>query len=73
MSATDRIVGVPEAARLLNVAPKTLYNWVANARIPYVKLGRRLGFRLSTLQRIIAAAEHPALDAPGQEAPRHLL
>lgn len=58
----DRVLSVSEAAQLLNVSPKTLYNWVSLARIPYVKISSRLGFRRSTLLRIIEEAERPALN-----------
>jgi hypothetical protein len=50
---------------MLGLKPATLYQWAYERRIPVVKpSGPRgpLRFRLSTLQRLIAEWERPALD-----------
>lgn len=60
-SVPDRLLGVREAAELLSVKPATLYTWASDRRIPTVKLGRALRFRLSTLQKLITKSERPAL------------
>ena len=59
--APDRLLDVNEAAELLALKPATLYTWASDRRIPTVKMGRALRFRLSTLQKLIAKAERPAL------------
>jgi excisionase family DNA binding protein len=57
----DRLLTVKEAARLLSVAPTTLYQWAYERRIPSVKLmGSALRFRASEIERIIRAGERPA-------------
>lgn len=61
VSQPDRLLDVREAAELLAVKPATLYTWASDRRIPTVKLGRVLRFRMSTLQKLIAKAERPAL------------
>ena len=44
-----RLMDVKEAAEFLRVAPKTLYGFVSQRRIPYRKAGRRLLFLESEL------------------------
>jgi excisionase family DNA binding protein len=44
-----RLMNVKEAAEFLRVAPKTLYGFVSQRRIPYRKAGRRLLFLESDL------------------------
>jgi predicted DNA-binding transcriptional regulator AlpA len=61
----DRLLDVHEAATMLGLKPATLYQWAYERRIPVVKpSGPRgpLRFGLSTLQRLIAEWERPALD-----------
>jgi excisionase family DNA binding protein len=60
----DRLLDVHEAAALLGVQPRTLYNWAYSRRLPKVKLfGPRgaLRFRLSDVLRLIADSVRPAL------------
>ena len=56
----DRLLGVAEAAALLGLKRSTMYQWAYERRIPTVKLGRALRFRLSAIERLIADAERPA-------------
>lgn len=35
---------VPEIAKSLNMAPKTLYAWISAGRIPFLKIGRCVRF-----------------------------
>ena len=60
--APDRLLDVDEAAALLSLKPSTLYAWSYKRRIPVVKLGGALRFRLSTLQKLMQKAERPALN-----------
>lgn len=58
----DRLLDVNEAATMLGLKPCTLYQWAYERRIPVVKLfGRALRFRLSTIEKLIADSERPAL------------
>ena len=64
---SDRLLDVNEAASLLGVAPKTVYKWSYERRLPVVKLfGDRgaLRFRLSDLQALIRRSLRPALRVP---------
>ncbi len=61
---SDRLLNVREAAAILAVRPATLYAWAYERRIPVVKLSGPRGplrFRWSSLQRLIAQSERPAL------------
>ncbi len=60
----DRLLDVHEAAAMLGLAPKTMYAWAYERRIPTVKpSGPRgpLRFRESTLLALIEEWERPAL------------
>ncbi len=61
-SSDDRLLDVKEASLMLGVKPSTLYQWAYERRIPSVKLmGRALRFRLSTIEKLIAESERPAM------------
>jgi excisionase family DNA binding protein len=47
------LLTVKEAANFLSVSTSTLYGWVYQRRIPFVKLGRALRFELPELQKFI--------------------
>jgi excisionase family DNA binding protein len=50
-----RLVGIKEAAEYLDISVNTLYTWVSQKRIPYVKMGRLVKFDLETLDRFISS------------------
>ncbi len=50
---TSRLLTVRQAAQLLNVSVSTLYGWVWQRQIPFVKLGRCLRFDLRELEGFI--------------------
>jgi excisionase family DNA binding protein len=54
-SATARLVDVKAAASYLAVSVSTLYGWVWQRRVPFVKCGRALRFDLADLDNFIAA------------------
>ena len=61
---TDRLLDVHEAAAMLALKPGTLYQWAYQRKVPIVKLGGPRGplrFRLSDLERLVAASVRPAL------------
>ncbi len=61
LTVADRLLDVHEAATLLGLkSPRTLYKWAYAGRIPSVKIGKLLRFRLSDLESLIAAGERPA-------------
>src|SRR5262249_53700273 len=62
-----------EAASLLGLSSKTVYQWAAERRIPRVKLGggekAPIRFRLSSLLKLIEQLEEPALRAASLTSP----
>lgn len=70
--AQERLLDVQEAALLLGVKPKTLYQWAYKRRIPIVKLfGPRgaLRFRLHDVQKLIHDSLRPAARPLAREQP----
>ncbi len=47
------LITVQEAAKFLAVSTSTLYGWVYQRRIPFVKVGRALRFEMAELQKFI--------------------
>lgn len=45
----EELMGVTELSRHLRVNPQTIYNWVANNKIPYTKVGDLLRFKKSDI------------------------
>ncbi len=45
-----RLINIDELSALWSVPKATLYNWVNQRRLPYVKLGRSLRFDLIQLE-----------------------
>lgn len=54
-------IGVEEAARVLGVHPYTLYRWAREGRVPCVRLGRSVRFRVAALQEWMQQQEERAL------------
>jgi len=52
-TSTPRLLTVQEAARYLAVSVSTLYGWVWQRRVPFVKVGRALRFDLDDLKRFV--------------------
>ena len=54
----QRLVTVQEAARYLAVSVSTLYGWVWQRRVPFVKIGRALRFDSGDLEAFVEANKH---------------
>jgi excisionase family DNA binding protein len=50
-----QLVTVQEAARFLAVSVSTLYGWVWQRRVPFIKMGRALRFDLVDLEVFVEA------------------
>jgi predicted DNA-binding transcriptional regulator AlpA len=46
---------------------RAVYADISRGKWPYVKLGRRVYFRSSALEKLIAAHERPAFEAPSPD------
>jgi len=53
VSTTPLAVGLEQAAAMIGVAARTLRKWSAERRLRSVKLGGRLLFRLSDLEKFL--------------------
>jgi len=49
-----------EAAKLLGVSPRLLWQWTKDGRIPSIKLSRTVLYRRESLEEFLAAAERRA-------------
>ena len=54
--AAPLAVGLKSAAGMLSVAPRTLRKMASDGRCPSCKIGRRLVFRVTDLERLLARA-----------------
>lgn len=52
-AAEERLVNVNRAARFLAVSVSTLYGWVWQRRISFVKLGRAVRFDIADLRKFV--------------------
>jgi len=52
-SSRTELVNIAEAARVLSVSVSTLYGWVWQRKIAFVKVGRAVRFEMSDLQEFI--------------------
>lgn len=57
----DPLLTVPQVATYLGWSPATVYSLANKRKIPYVKVGRSLRFRRSSIEALLTV--HPALDA----------
>jgi len=55
---TRRLLNIKEAAQVLSVSVSTLYGWVWQRRIDFVKIGRSLRFEIVALERFIQSNRH---------------
>jgi len=59
--AQPGLLTVREAARYLAVSVSTLYGWVWQRRIPFIKMGRALRFDPRDLEAFVEASkQHPS-------------
>ena len=55
----DNLITVEELAVFFGLAPQTIRNWVAQGKLPYVKVGRRNLFLARSVQEWINRKEEP--------------
>ncbi len=53
-SLNQRLINIQELSQLLGLSTNTLYSWVSQKRIPYVKCGRLTKFDLREIDKWIA-------------------
>lgn len=63
----ERLYNTQEIAAYLKVSPHTVRSWVKYRRIPFIKIGRCVRFRLSKVERWLSEKNViPVLDFHGQ-------
>ena len=55
----DNLITVEELAVIFGLAPQTIRNWVAQGKLPYVKIGKRNCFLRGSLQEWLNRKEKP--------------
>jgi excisionase family DNA binding protein len=63
-------VGLEEASAMLAVAPRTLRKWATDRRVKSVKLGSRLVFRISDLERLLEDGLRTKEERPAENGPQ---
>ena len=53
-----RLLNVHQLSELINVRPKTIYDWVHKEQIPYYKLGGSLRFNSDEIKKWIKSKKH---------------
>ena len=53
------VITVEELAVLFRLAPQTIRNWVAQGKLPYVKIGKRNMFLMRSVQEWLNRKEEP--------------
>jgi excisionase family DNA binding protein len=56
-----KLLKEPEAAELLALSQKTVWQWIAERRIGVVRLGRAVRIPLSEIERLMEEGTTPAL------------
>jgi excisionase family DNA binding protein len=54
----DRLLTVRELAAYVRVNPFSVYRWVAQKRIPHLRVGRTLRFRLEDIDEFMRERGH---------------
>lgn len=55
-----KLLKVPEAADILALSPKTVWQWIGERRIGVVRLGRAVRVPLSEIERLMEEGTTPA-------------
>jgi excisionase family DNA binding protein len=58
----DRLLTVRELAEYVRVNPFTVYRWVEQNRIPHLRVGRTLRFRLQDIDEFMRERGHRKSD-----------
>jgi len=59
----EELLDPEAAAKVLGIKTITVYKWVAERKIPYVKVGAALRFRPSALEAWLSDREHKVGEA----------
>lgn len=65
----SQLISIQEAAKALGLKVSTLYNWVCDRKIDFVRVGRLVKFEPETLERFIRDNRVPSMKSVGSEQP----
>jgi excisionase family DNA binding protein len=68
-SVSDHLIGVDELARALGISRHTVYSWVAQRRIPFLKVGRLLRFDVRLIDAWLEEQAHIPAAVEGDTRP----
>ena len=57
-----RLLNITELSQMIGIKTDTLYHWVSQKRVPYVKIGRLTKFDIEIIDRWIKRATVAAKD-----------
>jgi excisionase family DNA binding protein len=57
-----KYIGVVDLAEMLNISKSTIYTWVCYRKIPFTKVGSRLVFSVSRIERWLKDNSHEPSD-----------
>jgi excisionase family DNA binding protein len=57
---TEKLLKVPEAAEILALSQKTVWQWIGERRIGVVRLGRAVRVPVSEIERLMQQGATPA-------------
>ncbi len=57
----ERYVDIKKASKYTSLPVKTLYEWAAIGKIPSIKIGRRVLFDLSDIDKVMTSLKRPYL------------
>ncbi|OGL45868.1 MAG: hypothetical protein A2149_00270 [Candidatus Schekmanbacteria bacterium RBG_16_38_11] len=58
MPGQKQLLDTKEAAELLGISKNTLYEWVIQKKVPYIKVGRLTKFKKETLEEWLKRQSH---------------
>ncbi|MFC1621602.1 helix-turn-helix domain-containing protein [Candidatus Omnitrophota bacterium] len=57
-----RLLNITELSEMIGVKPNTIYHWVSQRKIPYVKIGRSTKFDIEAINKLIKEASVASKD-----------
>ena len=64
----ERLISIQEASVLLGLKVPTIYKKICRRELPHIKLGGKVLFRPSELERWVQKHSVPALDLSGKKS-----
>ncbi|MDD5044936.1 MAG: helix-turn-helix domain-containing protein [Candidatus Omnitrophica bacterium] len=62
-----RLITVEELAKYLNLNPHTIYMWVEQKKIPFIKIGRMVRFDLIEIEEWLISKKTEIEEAPAHQ------